>query len=164
MRDIKSIIIHCSATKENEEFTKEDLYKLHVKKNGWSEIGYHYYIPRDGEIHKCRDIKYAGAHVKGHNTSSVGICYEGGLDRDGTPKDTRTAEQKASLAMLIIELREEYGEVPVLGHRNFYDKNGDGIIQQSEMMKSCPCFDPIVEYNRPALLARYLVKAIKTVL
>jgi N-acetylmuramoyl-L-alanine amidase len=58
-------------------FSYEDCFKLHVEGNKWKDIGYHFYITRDGEIHPGRAPNVVGAHVKGRNQNSIGICYEG---------------------------------------------------------------------------------------
>ena len=89
MRQINLIIIHCSATKENHPFTLQALETSH-RKRGFNGIGYHYYIRQFGEVINTRPLSRIGAHAKGYNRNSIGICYEGGLDKDGKPKDTRT--------------------------------------------------------------------------
>lgn len=92
MREIKSIILHCSATPEGKDFTVADITRWH-KERGFRTIGYHYVVYRDGTVHKGRPVEQIGAHCEGHNKDSIGVCYIGGLMADGnTPKDTRTAE------------------------------------------------------------------------
>ena len=71
-----------------------DVYKRQILHRGFRDIGYHFYITRDGEIHRGRALEKVGAHCRNHNTHSIGVCYEGGLDANGKPKDTRTLEQK----------------------------------------------------------------------
>ena len=84
----------------------------------------------------------AGAHCKGWNERSVGICYIGGLDENGRPADTRTNVQKRVLYQIIIDLQREYNILQVLGHRDTSpDLNGDGVIEPYEYVKACPCFD-----------------------
>ena len=97
----KYIIIHCSATKVTNNVSLEEITKWH-KAQGFKNIGYHYYITKDGTIHKGRDEKLSGAHTIGYNSNSIGICYEGGLDKNGKASDTRTPEQKQSLIDLIL--------------------------------------------------------------
>lgn len=109
MRQIKYIVLHCSATKEGVPFGIEDIDRWH-RQRGFRKVGYHYVIEIDGEIRKGRDIAEIGAHVQGSNANSIGICYIGGLDADGNPKDTRTEEQKASLFYLLQQLREQFPE------------------------------------------------------
>lgn len=131
-RKIKEIIIHCSATKEGLDFTVADIKKWHLAR-GFSDIGYHYVIYRDGSINIGRDVDIIGAHCVGHNSNSIGICYIGGLDNNGKPKDTRTIKQQAALSNLIAELKIIYPEATVHGHREFANK-------------ACPCFDASI-YN-----------------
>lgn len=161
MRLINDIIIHCSATRDGHRLTFEDCKKLHTKPkseggNGWRDIGYHFYVERDGSIHYGRPLSSVGAHVRGHNTDSVGICYEGGLDKDGNPKDTRTDNQKSSIIICILMtfnyIRDTQPQriksVTISGHRDFSpDLNGDGTIQANERIKECPCFDAKPEYE-----------------
>lgn len=147
MRKIKYIVLHCSATKEGQNVSVRDIDRWH-RQRGFRMIGYHYVILLDGSIRKGRDIAQVGAHVAGNNANSIGICYVGGLDADGKPKDTRTGEQKASLFYLLQQLREQFPDAVICGHRDFSpDLNGDGVIEPWEWMKACPCFDAIEEYQ-----------------
>lgn len=75
MRKIKEIIIHCSATKEGRNFTVADIDRWH-RERGMRCIGYHFVIYRDGSIHVGRAIEEVGAHCKGHNSISIGVCPE----------------------------------------------------------------------------------------
>ena len=100
MRTVHLIVIHCSATKENETLTEIELEKSH-RQRGLNGIGYHYYIRRDGNIKSTRSVRKPGAHAQGHNLDSIAICYEGGLNRHGLPKDTRTQWQKHSMIVLL---------------------------------------------------------------
>jgi len=98
MRKIDKIIIHCSATREGENYTVDTIRSWHVDGRGWSDIGYHFYIDLYGKIHKGRDIAKIGAHVKGHNRNSIGICYCGGVEADGkTPKKQLYTDIEISL-------------------------------------------------------------------
>ena len=134
MRSINEIIVHCSATREGQHIPVETIKKWHVEGRGWSDIGYHFYIELDGTIKKGRDINKSGAHTKGHNKNSIGICYCGGVESDGkTPKDTRTSEQKESLLLLLKTLKKMHPEATIHGHNEF-------------AAKSCPCFDANKEY------------------
>ena len=96
MRTITEIIIHCSATIEGKDYTVEDIDRWH-RQRGFARVGYHYVIRLDGTIQQGRPLDIAGAHCIGHNAHSIGICYIGGLDQTGKPKDTRTQAQKDSL-------------------------------------------------------------------
>jgi len=141
MRNIDSIIVHCSATKAGQDFTAADINCWH-RERGFNGIGYHYVIRLDGKLEKGRDVSLAGAHCRGWNERSVGICYIGGLDANGRPADTRTNAQKRVLYQIIMDLQREYNILQVLGHRDTsLDLNGDGVIEPYEYVKACPCFD-----------------------
>ena len=146
MRAISLIVVHCSATREDKSFTEHDLDVCH-RRRGFNGVGYHFYIRKNGDIKSTRPLERIGAHARGFNSESIGICYEGGLDSEGHPKDTRTPEQKKALAKLIKELCGKYQIVEVLGHRDTSpDLDGDGIVEPEEWTKMCPCFDVRSEY------------------
>ena len=133
-RTIKELIVHCSATPEGKDYSVDTIRQWHLQR-GFSDIGYHYVIYRDGSIHIGRDESIIGAHCTGHNTNSIGVCYIGGCASDGkTPKDTRTTEQKQSLVKLLKELKTKYPQASIHGHRDFSSK-------------ACPSFDATKEYN-----------------
>ena len=87
-----AIIIHCSATPVDKDFTIEQIRQMHLKR-GFTDIGYHIYIRKDGTICMGRKFEQVGAHCLGWNDRSIGICYEGGL-LNGKPSDTRTPQQR----------------------------------------------------------------------
>ena len=133
-RNIKELIVHCSATPEGKDYSVDTIRQWHLQR-GFSDIGYHYVIYRDGSIHIGRDESIIGAHCTGHNTNSIGVCYIGGCASDGkTPKDTRTTEQKQSLVKLLKELKTKYPKASIHGHRDFSSK-------------ACPSFDATKEYS-----------------
>lgn len=142
MRTIDHIIIHCSATREGSSLSVEELEKTH-RRRGFRGIGYHYYIRRDGTVTNTRPLEVIGAHCKGNNAHSVGICYEGGLDARGNPKDTRTPEQRSAMHLLVAQLLKRFkNNVCICGHRDLSpDLNGDGVIEPEEWVKECPCFE-----------------------
>ena len=147
MRKIDKVIIHCSATPEGRDYTVADIDRWH-RERGFNEIGYHYVVYRDGSIHEGRDVAKMGAHCKGQNANSIGICYIGGLDANGKAKDTRTEAQKRALRVLIAKLVKEYPIKEILGHRDTSpDTDGDGIVEPHEWTKMCPCFDAKEEYK-----------------
>ena len=102
-RTINLIVVHCSATRVNQNFSIEDLEACH-KARGFAEIGYHYYITKDGTLYPGRHEDKVGAHARHYNQHSIGICYEGGLDKNGHPADTRTEAQKITLEELLYSL------------------------------------------------------------
>ena len=128
MRTIKEIIIHCSATAEGKDYTVDDIDRWHRQRK-FDGIGYHYVIYRDGSLHLGRSVERNGAHCTNHNANSIGICYIGGCAADGkTAKDTRTPEQKRALLSLVKELKHQYPDATIHGHREF-------------AAKACPSFD-----------------------
>lgn len=76
MRKIDLIVLHCSATRTDRCYTEYDLIN--------------YYIRKDGSIKSLRPVDKSGAHARGYNAHSIGVCYEGGLDTNGHSCDTRT--------------------------------------------------------------------------
>lgn len=134
-RNVKQIILHCSATREGVNIGVNTIRRWHMSPpRNWSDIGYHYVIALDGRIQVGRPEERSGAHTKGQNDDSIGICYIGGVDQDGkTPKDTVTAAQQFSLLQLIGTLRKSYGAIPVYGHNKYANK-------------ACPSFDVQEKY------------------
>lgn len=135
MRTITLLIVHCSATPEGQSLDFETCRNDHLLHRGFSDIGYHFYLTRDGEIHRGRPLEKMGAHCRGHNRHSIGICYEGGLDKQGAPQDTRTLEQRGALLALLRELKRLFPHALIVGH---HDLNPQ---------KACPCFDVVREYR-----------------
>jgi len=135
MRDIDYIAIHCSATPSKMDIGVEKIREWH-KQRGFNDVGYHYIVRRDGSIELGRNIKKIGAHVKGYNSNSIGICYVGGVDVNNNPEDNRTDAQKATLIMLLDMLQIFFPLAKIQGHRDF-----KGVT------KACPCFDVKNEYK-----------------
>lgn len=146
-RAMDTIVIHCSATKENKDYSVEDIKKWHIQR-GFNDVGYHFVIKLDGTIELGRSLDKIGAHVTGNNAGSIGICYIGGLSSNGKAKDTRTSEQKQSLIDLVTILKTFISIKEVKGHRDYSkDLNNNGIIEPFEYMKDCPCFDVKKEFK-----------------
>ena len=82
--DIKYLVLHCSATRRNQDYSVEQLRRDH-KARGFYDIGYHFYIRKDGTMTQHRKLLEVGAHARPYNRCSIGICYEGGLDEHGKP-------------------------------------------------------------------------------
>ena len=134
-------MVHCSATREGQHLPPEILDWMH-RTRGFSGTGYHYYIRRSGAVHNARPIAQIGAHTRGYNHHSIGICYEGGLDAQGNPTDTRTPEQRAVLRLLVEQLKRKFPAARVCGHRDLSpDTDGDGVVEPHEWLKQCPCFE-----------------------
>ena len=141
MSSINLIVVHCSATRANRALTTEELETIH-RCRGFRGIGYHYYIRRDGSVVNTRPLELVGAHAKGHNAHSIGLCYEGGLDCNGKPADTRTPEQRSALRLLVYQLLKRFRNSYVCGHRDLSpDLNRNGEIEPEEWIKECPCFE-----------------------
>lgn len=151
--DIDAVVLHCSATREGQDVRMSDIDKWH-KERGFACCGYHYVIDLDGKVEVGRPLSMDGAHCntkgvsgKSYNKHSVGICYVGGLDKDGNAKDTRTEAQKKAMRELIDSLMDKYPIIEVIGHRDASpDQNGDGQITKNEWIKLCPCFEVRAEF------------------
>ena len=144
MREIKSVILHCTATPADRALTVKEIRRWHVEGRGWADIGYHFVIPQDGTIEKGRHIDKIGAHTWGNNYGSIGVAYCGGvvkkvkksLDKEKpksttklVPKDTMTKEQQTSFRNLFEILEVMFGELKLTGH-NDHNKG-----------KACPSFN-----------------------
>ncbi len=123
-----------TAYRVDRRFSVEALIACHDERFGFT--GYHYYITREGDVYQTRHENLIGAHAKGYNQHSIGVCYEGGLDRNGNPADTRTPAQKATLWHLLRALRQDYPDAKILGHSEL-----PGVH------KSCPNFKASEEYK-----------------
>ena len=113
----------------------DDLEACH-KARGFKCCGYHYYITRDGQLHRGRPEEMIGAHARRYNAHSIGICYEGGLNEQGREADTRTPAQKRALIALLRSLKVDYPDAVILGHRDLPWVNN-----------RCPSFDAKAEYS-----------------
>lgn len=132
MRPINLIVMHCSATPEDLPYSAGQLEADH-RRRGFELAGYNYYIRRTGEVIPMRPLAMVPAHATGFNRHSIGICYEGGLDPEGLPKDTRTPRQRESITLLLRQLLRKFPGCRICGHRDLAPK-------------ACPCFDATEEY------------------
>lgn len=128
-KDINYIVVHCSATQPSSKCNFGVIRDWHMNDNGWSDIGYHFVIERDGTLVEGRSLDRAGAHVKGHNSESWGICLVGGIDKLGKGEFNFTKEQINTLGNIVALLKRTAPSAEVLGHRDF-----PGVS------KECPCF------------------------
>ncbi len=128
--DVKYLVIHCSATRSNQNYTVEQLMRDH-KARRFRTIGYHFYIRRDGVMTQHRKILEKGAHCLPYNHCSIGICYEGGLNEDGIPCDTRTKKQTERMVDLLKDLHRLFPKARIVGHRDL----------PGTTPKECPCLD-----------------------
>lgn len=134
--NVKWLVIHYSATPIEHNVTARSIDAMH-RQRGFKEIGYHFYIRQSGWVEKGRDTDKPGrfemgAHSKGENDASIGICYEGGvtLAEPHIGRDTRTPEQIAAMIKLIDDLHARFPKAKVEGHRDM-----PGAATQ------CPGFD-----------------------
>ncbi|WP_017445816.1 N-acetylmuramoyl-L-alanine amidase [Gayadomonas joobiniege] len=118
--DVKYIVIHCSDTPNEREHTAADIHRWH-KEMGWDGIGYHFVIGRGGAVEYGRPIYWPGAHVRGHNHESIGVCLVG--------RDEFKQPQLSSLKSLVKALRNKFNRARVVGHREL------------DSAKTCPNFN-----------------------
>lgn len=132
MRKIDRIVIHCADTPASMDIGVDEIRKWHTDPEpggrGWSDIGYHFVVRRDGTVEKGRPVSIAGAHAP-PNAHSIGICLVGGKGADGKPDSNFTRMQWAALETLVLSLWRWYGPLVVTGHRDM------------DSRKACPCFD-----------------------
>lgn len=129
---VQYIVLHCSATYSFANYSEKLLDSDH-RVRGFVMAGYHFYIRKSGRIVQFRGIDRVGAHVKGYNSRSVGVCYEGGLTVDGTPGNTMTGEQVASCRALLTTLHNLFPSAKIVGHNDLNPK------------KACPGFKVVEE-------------------
>jgi N-acetylmuramoyl-L-alanine amidase len=134
MRDIKYIVIHCTATQPNTK--KESILNYWKNTLKWKSVGYHRLIDANGVIHELAKYEQVTNGVKGYNSNSIHFSYVGGVDEFNNPKDTRTLKQKESLLYLIKQAKKQFPNAIVQGHRDF-----KGVV------KACPSFDAKIEYE-----------------
>lgn len=127
---VRFLVLHCSATRRNQDYSVEQLRRDH-KARGFRNIGYHFYIRKDGTMTQHRKLLEVGAHARPYNRCSIGICYEGGLDEAGKPCDTRTPEQTERIVDVLTRLHHLFPKAKIVGHRDL----------SGTTPKDCPCLD-----------------------
>ena len=120
-KNIKLLVVHCSDSDDSKTLTAFDLHKMHLN-FGWDGIGYHKIINRSGKIENGRPEYWVGAHVKGKNNISLGVCLIG--------RHKFTIKQFISLEKVLRKWKFLYPNAKVVGHRD--TGNTD---------KTCPNFD-----------------------
>lgn len=141
-------VMHVSATVEQSGYTFKKCRDYHVNVEGWSDIGYHFFIGEDASLHIGRPLNRNGAHVIGHNSGTIGICVAGGLGKNKAPKDTMTSEQKLVVEGLLLALKKGNPKMKVKGHRDYSkDLNNNGVIEPFEFMKACPCYNAMDRFK-----------------
>jgi len=124
------IVIHCADTYADMDIGAADIRKWHVDERGWSDIGYHKVIRRDGTVEDGRDLHVSGAHASGFNSVSVGVCLVGGRGKDNKAEDNFTEAQMASLKEVVEDLMGRFEWAMPMGHRDL-----------PNVTKECPSFD-----------------------
>lgn len=139
---ITDITIHCAATPRGKPFTAAQISAMDkARADLGNQIAYHYVYELDGKETQTLRHDQRGAHVAGHNTGNLGICYVGGVLEDGkTPADTRTDAQKAAMAARLVKLRAQYPGARIRAHRDW-----------PNVAKACPSFDVTAELKRIGL-------------
>lgn len=130
IKEVRYLVVHCAATRADSDIGLKEIRSWHYQR-GFVDIGYHYVIRRDGGVETGRPLDRPGAHARGFNHLSLGICLVGGVASDGkTPENNFTPEQFHALWALLQELKKKYPEALILGHRDLPNVN-----------KGCPSFD-----------------------
>ena len=120
MDDIRFLVVHCSDTPNGRHHTAADIDRWH-KERGWSGIGYHAVIQTDGTVEAGRPECTMGAHVRGHNGHSLGVCMIG--------RDQFSDAQYRSLEGVLLDWKTKHPGAEIVGH---HDLDPD---------KTCPGFD-----------------------
>ena len=121
MRKINSLIIHCSATPPKMDIGVKEIRQWHISK-GWSDIGYHVVIRRNGKIETGRPLEKAGAHCRGKNKHSIGICLIGGINKEQVPRNNFTKAQFKTLEKVVKKYDMIYDGLDIRGHSEFSKK------------------------------------------
>ena len=139
-RSTEYVVWHCSATPPSMDIGSGQITIMHQAR-GFDDIGYHLVIRRDGRIEAGEAFKSRGAHVKGLNSVSVGVCMVGGIDEDGKSENNFTDEQWKAARHAFEFLTLLYPDADHVGHRDLSpDKNRDGRVVRREFLKDCPCY------------------------
>lgn len=134
MRNIKYLAVHCTATAQTAKIEAiQNYWREHL---GWQTPGYHFIVKADGELVNLLPIEKISNGVKGFNSETINICYIGGIDKKGLPKDTRTLAQKETLLGVLKVLKNKFPTAKIQGHRDF-----------PNVKKACPSFDAKKEYQ-----------------
>lgn len=139
MREIKWIVCHCTAGPQGQRTS--DILHYWKTKLGFKKPGYHHLISADGTDENLLSIDKPSNGVKNFNAHSINICYKGGVGPHGEILDNRTHEQIATMKALVLKYHAMFPNAVILGHRDFSpDKNRNGVVDQNEWIKACPCF------------------------
>lgn len=133
MREIKYIVIHCTATPQTATIASIKKYWKDVLK--WKSPGYHFIVEPNGNVTQLSELSKPTNGVAGYNASSIHISYIGGVDANNKPIDNRTEFQKQSLLEYVKRFKLQFKNAKVQGHKDF-----------PSVKKACPCFDAKTEY------------------
>ena len=122
-KNISLLVVHCSDTENKKDLSAVDIHKMHLG-FGWEGIGYHKIIKRSGKIENGRPEFWIGAHVKGKNEVSLGVCLIG--------RDKFTKRQFSSLEKILRKWKTKYPNAKIVGHKD-----------TGNTKKTCPNFDVI---------------------
>ena len=144
MRKIDTIITHCTATRPNwwsgktSQEKVNEVRRWHVEDRGFSAIGYHYLIDRDGTVTEGRPLERTGAHAKGHNTGSVGIALFGGHGGNVADhfEDNFTEDQDRALRELIDTLKADHPITKTIGHNEVANKACPTFVVRDWIVKA----------------------------
>lgn len=130
IRKVEYIVVHCAATTEDQDIGAAEIRGWHLQR-GWLDIGYHKVIRRNGVVEDGRPLTQPGAHARGYNHRSWGICLVGGVESDNkTPEANFTHAQWESLERVIRDMKAEAPSAELVGHCDL-----PGV------QKACPCFN-----------------------
>ena len=132
------ILLHCSATPNSRNTPAEAIVRYHMDTLGWRSCGYHLVIERSGAAVETLAPEAIGAHARGLNGRSFGICLIGGLDDEGCPDAGYTAAQWEALAQSVGHAKRVWPDAEVMGHRDAIARGLAG-----DPPKACPCFDAV---------------------
>jgi N-acetylmuramoyl-L-alanine amidase len=128
MREIKNIVLHCTATPQTTTVKQiQNFWKNELK---WKMPGYHYIITPQGDLVQLASLEDVCNGVKNHNQFSVHVSYIGGVDEKNRAYDNRTNQQKRVMIDTCTALIQMYKKASILGHRDF-----------PYVLKECPSFD-----------------------
>lgn len=141
--NIKYLVVHCALSRPSDDWDIEDIRRVH-KERGFEDVGYHFFIKRDGTVQLGRPLNVQGAHVKGYNDESIGVCLAGGLVSGGKPQISPAAfnyslAQICALKVQIAQLKTQFPNAEVVGHRDL------------DKQRTCPGFD-VPEFFRTGLV------------
>lgn len=134
MREIKYLVVHCTATSQSTKVSSIINYWKNTL--GWKNVGYHILIDANGIISRLQSDNLMTNGVSGFNKQSLHVSYIGGIDANGGAIDNRTPQQKEGLLKVLKEWKQKYPNAIIQGHKDF-----------PNVIKACPSFDAKNEYK-----------------